>query len=358
MVVVAAATTAYYSFSLRMVKRDIETEGRFLRPLLVVGSGVLAVAVAIALNVILTDRPPAPVQQAPGTVTPAPTPATPPMAAKPAEPAFDVVRVEPSGAAVIAGRGTPGARIAIRSGETVVGEGTADDRGEWVVVPAQPLAPGTHELTVEQHEKDGAVKTADDMVVVVVPPPPAAGAIAGSGPLAVKTSRSATTPSTVLQSGGGEQAGPLAIETVDSSGDGRIIIGGRAVPQSRIRVYLDNAFLGETTADSLGLWRLTPEKPVAPGEHSLRADQVTERGEVVARARVPLRLTGSVAVINKQHPHGGVLVIERGDSLWRIARAVYGEGPAYTLIYDANRHQIDDPNLIYPGQVFQIPKAQ
>lgn len=51
----------------------------------------------------------------------------------------------------------------------------------------------------------------------------------------------------------------------------------------------------------------------------------------------------------------GKAIIRRGDNLWTIARRVYGEGLRYTTIYQANRAQIRDPNLIYPGQVFELP---
>lgn len=48
--------------------------------------------------------------------------------------------------------------------------------------------------------------------------------------------------------------------------------------------------------------------------------------------------------------------ITRGDNLWQISRRSYGDGKRYTVIYDANRDQIRDPNLIYPGQIFVMPK--
>ncbi len=51
----------------------------------------------------------------------------------------------------------------------------------------------------------------------------------------------------------------------------------------------------------------------------------------------------------------GQAIIRRGDNLWTIARRVYGEGIRYTTIYQANRSQIRDPDLIYPGQVFNLP---
>ena len=48
--------------------------------------------------------------------------------------------------------------------------------------------------------------------------------------------------------------------------------------------------------------------------------------------------------------------MQPGNSLWRIARRNYGEGIRYTVIYQANREQIRDPDLIYPGQVFEVPE--
>ena len=53
----------------------------------------------------------------------------------------------------------------------------------------------------------------------------------------------------------------------------------------------------------------------------------------------------------------GRVVVQPGNSLWRIARRVYGEGPRYTVIYQANQEQIRDPDLIYPGQIFTVPAA-
>lgn len=51
----------------------------------------------------------------------------------------------------------------------------------------------------------------------------------------------------------------------------------------------------------------------------------------------------------------GKAIIRRGDNLWTIALRVYGSGVRYTQIYGANKGQIRDPNLIYPGQVFDLP---
>jgi len=52
---------------------------------------------------------------------------------------------------------------------------------------------------------------------------------------------------------------------------------------------------------------------------------------------------------------GGFIIVQPGNNLWNIARVIYGRGIRYTTIYEANREQIRDPDLIYPGQVFTAP---
>ena len=56
-------------------------------------------------------------------------------------------------------------------------------------------------------------------------------------------------------------------------------------------------------------------------------------------------------------PRVETTVVSRGDSLWRISQSAYGNGVRYSVIYAANRNQIRDPDLIYPGQIFVLPKA-
>ncbi|MEK9827408.1 MAG: LysM peptidoglycan-binding domain-containing protein, partial [Rhodospirillales bacterium] len=45
-------------------------------------------------------------------------------------------------------------------------------------------------------------------------------------------------------------------------------------------------------------------------------------------------------------------------SLWRIARRTYGSGFRYTVIFAANRDQVNNPDLIYPGQILHTPSLK
>ena len=49
--------------------------------------------------------------------------------------------------------------------------------------------------------------------------------------------------------------------------------------------------------------------------------------------------------------------VVKGDSLSKIAKALYGSAGKWKVIYEANKDMIKNPDLIYPGQVFRIPQV-
>lgn len=49
--------------------------------------------------------------------------------------------------------------------------------------------------------------------------------------------------------------------------------------------------------------------------------------------------------------------VQKGDSLSKIAQVQYGDGKKWKAIFEANRDQITNPDLIHPGQVLKIPSA-
>lgn len=69
-------------------------------------------------------------------------------------PSFDVMRVEPSGDAVVAGRAEAGSIVALVSNGDVVGRGIANERGEFAIVLEKPLKPGDHDVSLQAQNKD------------------------------------------------------------------------------------------------------------------------------------------------------------------------------------------------------------
>lgn len=297
----------------------------------------LGVVAAVALALLWPKLQPAPETQ-PGLAK-APPAVTEPVPAGRPVPSFDVIRLDTKGSLVMAGRAEPGAKVEILDGDKVIGHVTADDRGEWVFAPDTNLAPGRHDLQLRATAPDGRVAEADAPVTMVVPDQP------GGTPLAIKRLPDGSTI-VMLGPKAGAGAGALTIGSVDYA-ENRLAASGKAPPGAKLRIYLDGTALGDTVADSKGAWRLTPhDAHLAAGRHTVRADQLQADGKVEARVEVAFT-SGGESTLN-------VTVME-GNSLWRIARRHYGKGAAYTLIYQANKGHIRDPNLIYPGQVFTLP---
>ena len=259
----------------------------------------------------------------------------------PGSPSFDVVRIDPKGNLVMAGRAQPGATVIILDGDKEIGRVTADAHGEWLYLPSAPVAPGTRQFSLKTPGADGKDLFSQNVVVMSVPE--RNGEI-----LIVEQSRDGG-KSRVLQ-GPQAVAGKLAVEGVDYGADGKFAVSGKAEPGANVQVYLDNDFLGRATADADGRWQMEPKAKATAGKHALRADQVGPNNNVLSRVEVPFTLDQSQIDMA-----AGEITVIKGNSLWVIARRVYGQGIMYTLIYDANNGQIKNPDLIYPGQVFKLP---
>ena len=52
--------------------------------------------------------------------------------------------------------------------------------------------------------------------------------------------------------------------------------------------------------------------------------------------------------------------VKKGENLWKIAEKHYGKGKGakYTVIFEANKPMLSDPDKIYPGQNLRIPKLE
>ena len=290
-------------------------------------------------------------------------------------PRFDVVRVGARGSAVIAGRAAPGAEVILFADNgRELGRARADRRGEFVILPAESLPPGTMELSLRARLGDQEMAGPDTVVLVVpdtasqmaeaqrpaAPAQPAAEAPAPTGPLAVLIpSRPEAAGPRLLQAPepapAARGAPRLGIDSVEYDQAGSMRFAGGAPPGTTLRLYVDEKYIGDAVADAQGRWALMPETQPSIGRHRLRVDQISPAdGRVLARAEVPFQREELPAEAFSEQR----IVVQPGNNLWRIARATYGRGTRYTVIYQANKDQIADPNRIFPGQVFALPTAQ
>jgi len=338
------------------------------------GAIVIAIALAVAWRGKLTEQAVIDLVTKPAAVAPpAQASAPPPSAERPPAsspavpeaatmPSFDVARIGPDGRAVIAGRAAPGAKVVLLDGGKEIASGVADARGEWVIIVQEPsLTPGQHELRVIQHIEGRAPVTSDQVVVAIVPQPPSAAA-PGTAPAAKEETlvmiSPPSGPARLVQppsAAGVPRSGDLVISTVDYDDRGYATISGQAAPGTTVRAYINDKIVAEGVAGADGRWRLAPANPIEQGKHTLRIDRIAPDGKPVARLEL---LFERVAVPPPASGDRKRLYVVRGDNLWNIARAHYGDGWHHTKIFNANKEQIRDPDLIYPGQVFSLPKVE
>jgi nucleoid-associated protein YgaU len=188
-------------------------------------------------------------------------------------------------------------------------------------------------------------------------------------------------------------AGAVVVEAVEIEPGGKFHASGRARAGAAVRLYLNDAFVAAATAGADGRFAVTINEGVARGSYRVRLDEVEPgSGAVRARAEVPFNVPDTAATASApaqasaskqadsaaaQQPKlaaagatvlpdtgspSAVVVpkivtttVSRGDNLWRLSRQAYGAGTRYAVIYKANRAQIRNPDLIYPGQVLVLP---
>lgn len=346
---------------------------------------------APAAPVVADAAAPAATPAEPSEVSPAPEP-----------PRFDTVRVTPEGEALVAGRAAPGAEVSVRVDGQEVAVAMADGAGAFVAMFTLPGSDQPRLLTLLSRHAGAELPSGQS--VALEPTAPVAVAAAPDAP-APQAAPEPQAPAAILLDAGGaatvlqgapvaEGAG-IAIATITYMPDGAVQLAGRAEPGAAVRLYLDNAEAGQAVAGSSGAWVATL-RGVAPGLYTLRADQIGADGRATARFETPFQreTPEALAAVLKPRAVSGTPVaaaplapsavappvpatppaapeqaateppplqpvsvtVQPGFTLWRIARENFGDGVLYVKVFEANKDQIRNPDLIYPGQVFTIPE--
>jgi len=354
-----------------------------------------------------------------------------PEQAKSARPSFDVVRAEPTGEVIMAGRAEPGWSVTVESEGKAIGRAVADNNGEWVMEPSVPLGKGEHSLQLKSQPPKGGqtlfssqrlalslgqpgkdrplvALTEEGKATRVLQMPPSSPEEKRLGALAQNSSLDLQNPPFKPAAAPfGETSAQVTFTSIDyeHAAEGSMVyVNGRATPGARVMLYIANEFAGALTADATGSWTYGGRRQLGAGTHVLRADQVElATGKVLARAEVnfdresPKVIAGGdmatgasqLGLLSRNTPQGTpprpnagagqsaaapalsgaptlsitdangdsqVIIVRRGDTLWQIAARHYGNGTKFTQIFQGNRGQIRNPDLIYPSQRFAMPR--
>lgn len=128
-------------------------------------------------------------------------------------PSFDVLRVEPDGSTVIAGKAEPGTTLDIMNGETVIASTQVGSSGDFAVILDNPLPAGDYQLTLRITGADGAVRLSEEVATVSIPET-ADGELLAMVSKPGKASRIIAQPAAPAAA---EPAAPAAVEPVETA---------------------------------------------------------------------------------------------------------------------------------------------
>lgn len=329
------------------------------------GALVAGLVLAVAVGAWALIRPkalpaPDPVAQpapaAPTAVEPTPVaPAAPEPVAR-----FDMMRAAPDGSVTVAGEVAPGAKVEVLLDGKVADTVTAGADGRFASVLLGSPSAAARTLTLRVTGADGVVQEGGESLTVAPSPEAVAAAAPVEEAAEIEAQAEALAEKPILSEEEGVRilapaSSDLVIDTLAFDATGRVEISGRGAPAGAVlRAYVDTVEAGLTSPAAAGAWRMS--LPVTkPGPHTLRVDALDAQGKVIARAETEFE-TAAPEVLRAEAAAGPkMVVIGKGLTLWAIARDTYGDPMMYVRVFEANRDQIRDPDLIYPGQVFNLP---
>ncbi len=253
-----------------------------------------------------------------------------------ATPSFDIVRIEPDGTIVVAGRWLPAQNVSIVVNGKIVATERTDTRGDFVYAPTKVYKPGNY--TIGLIGAESGIESAEKVFIYV-----SDKGYKNSVSLLMTKDGSKMLQSPQLV------GGDLTVSKIDYLDTGRIIITGNALPRLRVSAYLDGKYLGFARVSDhkhfgLGadIEKLTPGK-----EYKLVVRLHDGNGKVAGR------ILHKFVMPEPTGDNDTFYTVRRGDCLWVIARNFLRKGTMYTMI--AERNEIKNPDLIYPKQILQIP---
>ena len=314
----------------------------------------------------------------------------PPNAAPAAPLTIDLARVKPDGAAVFAGTAAPNAKIRIFEGDILLGETVANANGEWVIVLEKSLAAGQHLISVAMERSDGTTEMADRSLAVeiyqdtetkplvaLLPETETEVPVLIQSPDDVDTAKPAAATSEAIVADAAKPAAaaseaivaddakpaaaampeitraapakpqakspivasqiatsqiaalaPSAIVWRDASS---VLISGTSRGGIRVTVNDAKGQFGEALVLADGTWQVAGSLDMDIALNQLRFALFDDVNQIIARYDLPVKARD----LAKGQDGSPLVVVNKGDMLWRIAYQQMGKGVRLSILFGA-----------------------
>ncbi|MEC8672862.1 MAG: Ig-like domain-containing protein [Pseudomonadota bacterium] len=284
---------------------------------------------------------------------------------------IDLAQVTPAGEAVFAGKAAPNAEVTVFEGDVILGTATANADGEWVIVPERALAPGEHLVSVGAKDADGTTTVANVTMAIKV------GETEDEQPLVALLPQGETDVPELLQSPDDKPESEMVTSAAPSTQDGAdadtdaaeltpavaprslswkdngdLVVAGVSRGGARVTATAADKAFGEAAVGDDGAWQIAGRVDISKPRRIMRFTLQDGDGQTIASYRLPVASRD----LSQGMDGSKMVIVQQGDALWRIAYQSYGEGIKYVDIVRRNAAAINDPDLIFPNQIFAIPE--
>ena len=291
---------------------------------------------------------------------------------------INIARIGPDGSAVIAGTAPPETEIRVLDGTAPLVTTQSNGKGEWVAVPDDLLGAGNHLIVAEMTGPDGQIirtergvlveladSGAEKPLVALVPMSDDAAVEILSAPDQLASADIAEKPADSQESAEQVQAQKevtailvmppeIYIGTLSWSAKNILQIKGKSNGGAAVTGSFAGQSFADVSLDEQGNWSTKISVPATQsGMALIQANLLDVDNSLILSTQVDVDL----AQLNVGLDGSEMVIIRKGDMLWRIAYRTYGSGIRYLDILKRNARQINNPDLIYPAQVFALPDA-
>ena len=277
-------------------------------------------------------------------------------------PEIDIIKVSPDGSFVIAGKGQPNSNINILNKGDLIDSSIVDSDGNWVVVSKENLKTGDNLISIDQINNNGLVLRHKQLFITKI------DEHKKDQPLVISVPNKNDENISIIQQPSEKQKiykveNDLGIQkkiksnqkifnvkTIFFNENGFVSIKGKVNFGKKIELYINKKIM-ETIKIENSKWQYNSDKIIDYGLHDLLVVLKSDKDEILDKITLPF--------MRVEMPYNDVpenfILIKPGDMLWTIAYRLYGDPFKYIQIFEENKDQITNPDLIFPGQLFSIP---
>ena len=273
---------------------------------------------------------------------------------------LQTIRVNPEGDVLIAGKTLPNSELNLISNGKIIAKTLSDNVGEFVIVTENPLSSGDHILAFKITSSDKKIIISNEAIAIKIHDNkntvPIVAIIDTDGVKATKIIQSPKLNKKrkklkfITQDSVNKLNPEISILSLTNDLElNQLEISGYSIKGVKVeaRILGGKVFSGSILDNA---WNIFLPNSLISGEQVLIVNLIDKEGKIIAKD--DMNIYGEVL---KNAGNKTLLVAQKGDALWKIAYQRLGGGQKYIDIIKLNKDKINNPDLIFPKQLFILP---